>query len=372
MRLATAGTVPNLAVRETKALQPEKTLAQQTSVIIVAYNSGHFLDECIASIRRTEPEVEIVVVDSASTDGAVDRVAADFSSVRVVRSKKNLGFGEGSNLGAERARGKYLAFLNPDTVVAPGWLNPLVGALRDRPATGLTTSKVLQMDEPDIVSACGLELHCSGLALARGHGRHRDAFVDSEKVAAISGAAFAIRKDVFLALGGFDGDFFLYMEDIDISLRARVAGYSLLCVPSSVVYHDYTLHFGPRKTFYQERNRYLVLLKSLRWRSLLVLLPALLLSEVVTWGFVFFREKKNLSNKLEAYRWITAHWPAIMEKRMRVQALRRVRDRDLIAQSASRIPYEQTGTGPLAWMARLVFDPLFWVLQNLALLLMWW
>jgi hypothetical protein len=61
-----------------------------------------------------------------------------------------------------------------------------------------------------------------------------------------------------------------------------------------------------------------------------------------------------------------------MEKRMRVQALRRVRDRDLIAQSTSGIPYEQTGTGPLAWMARLAFDPLFWVLQNLALLLMWW
>jgi GT2 family glycosyltransferase len=341
-------------------------------VVIVAHNSGEFLHNCIASILRAEPQVEIVLVDSASTDGAVDGVQVQFPSVRVEYSQQNLGYAGGNNLGAQLASGEYLAFLNPDTIVEPGWLEAMVDALQAEPDAGLATSKVLQMDKPDIVSGCGLELHCTGLALARGSGMHRDAFPEMEEVPAVSGASFAIRKDLHEALGGFDPDFFLYMEDVDLSWRARLAGYRILHVPRSVVYHEYALHFGPKKTFYQERNRYLMLLKSLRWRTLLLLSPAFLLAEVVTWGFVLFRERRHLSNKVKAYAWVATHWARIMDSRQRTRALRQVRDRELISRCTHRLDYAQTGGGPMAWLAKKVFDPLFLVCQKLALALIRW
>ena len=198
------------------------------------------------------------------------------------------------------------------------------------------------------------------------------AFTELTEVGAVSGAAFVIRKDVFEALGGFDEMFFLYMEDTDLSWRAHLAGYKCVYVPSSVVYHDYTLRFGPKKTFYQERNRYLILLKGLQWRTLLVLLPALFLAEVVTWGFMLLQERKRLTNKLRACAWVVKHWGQIMRSRRQVQAMRRVRDRDLIARCTHRLAYEQTGSGFIARLAHLMFDPLFFVLHRLALALIWW
>jgi len=127
-----------------------------------------------------------------------------------------------------------------------------------------------------------------------------------------------------------------------------------------------------RKTFYQERNRYLMLLKSLRWRTLLVLLPALLLGEVVTWGFVLLRERQRLANKLRAYAWIVKHWGEVVESRRQTQALRTVRERDLIACCTHQLAFEQTGDGVVARWAHLVFDSLFFVLHRLALALIWW
>ena len=272
----------------------------------------------------------------------------------------------------EAPKGKYLAFLNPDTVVEPGWLEALIAALEADPQAGLATSKILLLADPGRINTCGNEMHCTGLTLCRGMGMDRSTFTDLVEVGAVSGAAFVIRKDVFEALGGFDEAFFLYMEDTELSWRARLAGYKCVYVPSSVVYHDYTLRFGPKKAFYQERNRYLMLLKGLRWRTLLVLLPALLVAEVMTWGFVLLRERRRLANKLRAYAWIVKHWGEVAESRRQVQAMRRVRDRDLIARCTHRLAYEQTGSGLIARLAHLVFDPLFFVLHRLALALIWW
>ena len=162
------------------------------------------------------------------------------------------------------------------------------------------------------------------------------------------------------------------MEDTDLSWRARLAGYRCLYVPSSVVRHDYTLRFGPQKTFYQERNRYLMWLKALRWPTWLTLVPVLLLGEVVTWGFVLLRDRQRCANKFRAYAWIVKHWPQVMEKRRRTQALRQVHDRDLLVRCAYRLEYEQSGGGWAARLASRVFDPLFFLLHRGALAVMAW
>jgi GT2 family glycosyltransferase len=297
-------------------------------------------------------------VDSASTDGSDSFVEGTFPEVKVVRTA-NRGYGHGCNVGAGLARGTYLAFLNQDTVVRAGWAEALVLALQRDPLAGLATARILLLSDPGRANACGNEMHCTGLTLCRSLGAAADAVGGDAEVGAVSGAAFAVSKSLFEALGGFDECFGMYMEDTDLSLRARLAGYGCLYVAGAVVYHDYQLRFGPLKTYYQERNRYLVLLKHLRWTTLAALLPVLLLGETVTWGYVLLREPHRIANKLRAYAWVAKHWIEIMEARRRVQAMRRVPDRELLSACTWRLAFEQTGEGAVARAAHVAFDPLF-------------
>ena len=349
----------------------EKESHSYASVIIVNYNSRNHLARCIESLSSMT-NAKIFVVDNASSDGSADYIELEYPDVQLIRSQTNLGFAQGCNQGAKSADSEYLAFLNPDTLVEEDWLEALIKALNTHPDACLATSQILQMDQPDRISACGNDIHISGLTLGRGMGQKRDSYPKVEEITAISGASFCIRSKYFNQIGGFDQDFFLYMEDTDLSLRMRLVGHRCLYVPQSVVYHDYKLNINPRKTFYQERNRYLMLLKSYRWLTLLILLPVLLLAEVVTWGFVLLRDRNHAGNKLQAYLWIFNHRSEIIRKRVQTQQLRRVKDRDLLIPSSSRLAFEQTGGGVLTWIAHIVFDPPFYILKQIALLLIWW
>jgi len=362
---------PRLAAASNPPVDRQVTL--RASVIIVSYDSRDYLDACLGSVLADlRAEDEILLVDNASGDDSADYVARAYPQVRVIRSQVNRGFGAGSNLGAGAASGRYLAFLNPDTVVESGWLDQLVAALEADPSAGVATAKILLLADAGRINTCGNDVHYTGLALCRGMGLEREALDDTAEVGAVSGAAFAIRKELFEALGGFDEEFFLYMEDTDLSWRARLAGLRCVCVPGSCVRHDYSLRFGSQKTYYQERNRYLMLLKNLRWETWLVLWPSLLLAEVVTWGFVVLKDGAHWTNKVRAYVWIARHWGEVMASRKRAQALRRVKDRDILARCTTSLAYQQTGEGFVTRAASWVFDPLFSILYRATLLLVRW
>jgi hypothetical protein len=360
------------AARPTYARHGPDQADVRASIIIVSYNSADHIQPCLDSLRADLGDgCEVIVVDNHSSDSSAQMVAGQFPEVRLMCNSENRGFAAACNQGAQAAYGEMLAFLNPDVRVEAGWLEALKLALERDPRAGLATSKILMQNAPDMINACGNQVHLSGLALVRGIGAQREEYDTLETVDAVSGAAFAIRRELFERLQGFDEDFFLYVEDTDLSWRARLAGYECLYAPESVVYHDYQLKFGPHKTYYQERNRYLLLLKSLHGWTLLVLLPVLLLAELVTWGFVLARDRCHWKNKLRAYAWIARNWKCILAKRRAVQAQRSARDRDLLLRSAYRLEFEQTGARALTLLAHLVFDPLFFLLKGLIWLLVW-
>jgi hypothetical protein len=228
------------------------------------------------------------------------------------------------------------------------------------------------MSEPEKINTVGNSVHFTGLTLCRGMGLAAGYYSKPEEVAAVSGAAFAIRRNLFQSLGGFDEEFFIYMEETDLSLRSRLSGWKCLTAPESLVWHDYSLRFGPRKVFFQERNRYRTVLKNFRWPTLIVLSPAFLLAELITWGFVLKSDRSNWRNKLQAYGETIKHCREILRKRRETQALRKARDRDLLRWMGSELDFSQVTRSKTGRVAAVLFNPLFFSLRLAALALVWW
>lgn len=357
----------------------------KVSVIIVNYNGLAHLEACLTSVfAQAYPNFQVIVVDNGSTDGSAEFVEHHFPEVKVVRTGVNLGFGCASNLGAQAdiafpTRGEYLAFLNPDTVVEPNWLEPLVQALEhnvsESPTAseapmdeiGLATAKILLHSQPDRINTCGNEVHFVGFPACRGWMLPSHKLMSTEDVFSVSGAAFVIRRVVFDKIGGFDGRFFLYLEDNDLSWRARLAGYRSICVPDSLVYHKYEPNFDQDKFFYLERNRYVMLCKNLYWRTLWLLLPALILAEVIAWGYAMLQGKAHMRAKLRAYQSLWTLREEVMERRRTVQAYRQVSDRDILRHCTYRPSYNLAYAGRIAELAGAVFNPLFFACHRFVL-----
>lgn len=253
------------------------------SIIVVTHNSAQWIEDCLRALLGQEysGSSEILVVDSGSTDDTLRIVREAFADdVRIV-SLENHGFGAACNEGAKAARGRILAFANPDTVPEANWLAPLVETIER--ANVIATSKILLMEFPDRLNTIGHVPHLAGFGFVNGYGLPDGQLDGVRNVPGFSGAAFAVRAKTFHALGGFDEGYFLYLEDTDLSWRAVRCGVGIVAVSASRIRHDYALEVTAAKFEHLERGRYRLLRTHLRGRDWLYYLPAIVLAEAFTW-----------------------------------------------------------------------------------------
>jgi hypothetical protein len=156
----------------------------------------------------------------------------------------------------------------------------------------------------------------------------------------------------------------MYVEDTDVSWRARLAGFRCLYVPDAIVKHAYQPSYSPTKAFYLDRNRHLMLLKNLSGATYLRLLPGLLLSEIVTGGFLVLRGPRYWSVKLRVYHWLWTQRSAIRIAHRRTQTQRRRSDQEIIGQMTYRLEFNQFANRTLSRMAEIMFHPIFWLAQR--------
>jgi GT2 family glycosyltransferase len=208
--------------------------------VIVNWNGARFLDRCLSALlAQTVVPHEIIVVDNASSDASLD-IVRRFPSVRVLPQNKNLGFARGNNLaiGAAAAESEWIALLNPDAFPEPYWLEALLSAACDYPAFDFFCSKLVNAADPAVLDGVGDAYHMSGMAWRTGHGVSVSSFSEqSHEVFSSCAAAALYRRSALLEVGGFDEDYFCYMEDVDIGFRLRLNGYRCLFVPASVAGH---------------------------------------------------------------------------------------------------------------------------------------
>jgi GT2 family glycosyltransferase len=292
------------------------------SVLIVAWNSR---EELARTLPALLPELgegdELIVVDNDSTDGTADAVAALAPSARIVRSARNLGFAAGCNQGAAQAHGDLLVILNPDAAPRPGF-----GEAIRRPweeGRGWAAWQALVADgDGKTINSAGNPVHFTGIVWAGGHGRPIEAAPPAGEVAALSGACLAIPRRTWEETGGFPDRFFLYHEDVDLSLRLRLSGGTLGIEPGAVVDHDYEFGAREHKWRWLERNRWAFLIRVYPASLLILLAPALILTELALipasiaagWG------RQKLAAMGEVVRWL----PRLLRERRQVQAARTV------------------------------------------------
>jgi len=274
------------------------------------------------------------VVDNASSDESAaiaERMADQHDSVRLIRSPTNRGYAGAVNLALPEVRGEYLAVLNMDVVVSPGWLPPLVSFLEATPDAGVACPLILLESDPGRINAAGQNLNKTGLGFNRWLGKPRERAGEAPfEVTGLHGAAFLIRRELLERLGGWNEDGFLYFEDVELSWLLRIAGQDVWCVPASTVTHDYHLTMFPHKLFLLERNRRKMLLADLRGRTRLALSPLLALSELMMWGYCLLRGPKFLRAKARSYGWVRANRTQIRARREQIDSVRRRSDWEVL------------------------------------------
>jgi GT2 family glycosyltransferase len=226
-------------------------------VIIVAYESGAFLQPCVDALAaQTFQDFEAVIVDNASSDGSVRDLRLPDARFRTLSLELNTGFAVANNLAAAHSASEFLALLNPDAVPEPAWLETLVAMGRTDPDIASVGSLQRRLDDPDVLDGVGDVWHVAGLAWRAGEGHPAAGAPGDGEIFGPCGAAALYRRAAFEALGGFDERFFCYCEDVDLAFRMRSAGYRSVRASSAVVRHagsgisgrrsDFTLYHGHR------------------------------------------------------------------------------------------------------------------------------
>jgi GT2 family glycosyltransferase len=283
------------------------------SIVIVNWNGAEVLPECLRSLLALNHKaIEIVVVDNASTDSSVDIVREICGvTAKIVNLEKNIGFAAGVNTGVQNAEGEFIATLNNDMVVEPSWLDQPLQLLKNDKSIGIVSCR--QMNYYDRSKVDGLYHYITKelvfAPFAYGCAYHESAsFSKPGYVISANGGSAVIRAEIFRDLGGYDADFFGYMEEADFCMRAFLRGWRCAYAPLAIVYHMDGFSFKKNRNnqhYLYERNRVWFLYKNIPVANMIRHLPYILIMELRVLRF-FCVKAKNLclyfKARLDAFR----------------------------------------------------------------------
>jgi GT2 family glycosyltransferase len=296
--------------------------APRLAVLVPSWNSLRLLPGCLGSLADQDVEIELLVVDNGSSDGSLAYLEAE--EIPHLSLPRNAGFAAAVNLGARRVAAPAILALNADTVLEPGAAGRLLAALAADPSLGGVQPRILQLEEGGPADPASARLYSAGQALTRdgraieeGAGQPQaPEHLRAHEIFGVCGAACLLRRELFEQLGGYDERYFSFYEDVDLNVRARIAGWRFSYLPEAVVWHlgnaSWTAGFsrpGAENARLVARNRLATQLKFMPAAAL----PRIAAVEAGSLARAASQRRflATARGKLEALRWL----PALLRER---------------------------------------------------------
>lgn len=296
------------------------------SVIILFWNSEKFIHRCLNSLQKqTYDNFEVILINNGSDQPLPDINEFPLLTIKAYQLNENIGFAAGNNYGAKFAQGEYTITLNSDAFPEPDWLENIHKAIEKYPNC-FFASKLVMANDPSRLDGVGDVYHFTGQVWRKYHNYSESSLQLSEKeVFSPCGAAAIYLKEAFDKVGGFDPDYFAYVEDVDLGFRLRLAGCKCIFLPKAVVHHIGSGSTGKRSDFsvyYGQRNLVWTFFKNVPGLLLWVLLPFHILMNILVLFLSFFRKqgKITLKAKFDAVKEL----PQMINKRRQIQNNRSV------------------------------------------------
>jgi GT2 family glycosyltransferase len=310
-------------------IAPEKYSWPTISVIVLNYNGQRYLDNCFDSLSKLsypKSNLEIILVDNASTDESVAYVKKKYPWVILAKLEKNYGFTGGNNAGAKLAKGEYVVFLNNDVIVTENWLGELVKTLLKNP-NAVLTSKSLFLDKPEIIDHIGSKATIIGRSFCLNFGgKDSQAQKTPQFVIQPYGASMLVKKELFRKIGMFDEDYVTSLEDTDFGLRAWLYGYEVIYVPTSVFFHvgggtgGWGNKISALMTFHVTKNSYQNILKYYDYIHVSAGIAfSILYYAVMILNSIKDGQKNSARYIVKAHIWVLRNLKSIIQKRLEIQ-----------------------------------------------------
>jgi len=332
------------------------------SIIILNYNAGTMLLDCVQSILHSNyKNYEIIVVDNSSNDESHKRCKEKFNQIILIENKENLGYCEGNNVGIRIAKGSFLVILNPDTLMEPDWLQELISAYSIC-GDGIYQPKILATTDHKMLLSTGQMLNLFGFGYSRSKGeKDKNQFENIEEVNYASGTCLFISTKTMKNLGMFDSFLFAYHDDLDLAWRARQVGIKSYYVPKSIIYHPiegYSFKWSKLKFFLLERNRHYCILTHYSRSTFIKMLPALILVDIVV--LLFYLSRGMLKEKIKAHINIIQNIKKINRRYHEIQKLRKVNDKPIVEYFSDEVDVPK-------WVTKDFSNTLFnWFIKRLS------
>lgn len=264
------------------------------SVVIPNYNGEKFLKICLQSLsEQSFTDFEVVFVDNGSIDNSCSIISLCYPEVHLIRLDRNYGFSRAVNEGIKASKGEYVVLLNNDTEAERDWLRNLVKCIESDRKIFSCSSKMIQYIDRSKIDDAGDQYNILGWAYKRGDNDSKDCYCMDEEIFSSCAGAAIYRKQVFEEIGNFDESFFAYMEDVDISYRAKIFGYKNVFCSSAIIYHIGSGTSGSKYNSFKvklaSRNNVYVVLKNMPLPQLLLNSPFLVIGFLIK--YIFFAKQ---------------------------------------------------------------------------------
>lgn len=342
---------------------------KKVGIILVNYKdyARHYLKDCRDSLRlQTYGNFSVYIIDNASSPDSLSYLK-EFYPEAIILTRVDGNYCAANNLGMQQAISdgcEYLVAANMDTEFNVDWLQELVLALENNPQAGIAQSLIKLFPRNDaerldpLINTTGNLIHFLFFGFTNDYGRKSSEINLSgyPEISYASGCSFIIRRDVYEEIGGYYEDYYMYHDDLDISLKAHLAGYQVILAPRSQLFHKYEFERSVRMLYYIERNRVISFFSFYSFKNILLLSPFLILMSLGTTFLAVTNSWFRTKMKVDSYFLKISSWRKIINNRKHLRQIAKVPFKKISSSFVGKIEFQEIDNPLLKFVVNPVFD----------------